>query len=483
MSISRIIDQTMEKYTISIGGRPLLHDHIKQLNLYSGIGVISQPGDITITFDMLKMLTDRKDYPLEPTGDTIEIKIEDPKNPNVLFEYQGIITGYRKARNVKSDIAVLTFDLPTFVILNKVRYWKAYKDQTILQIFEDFLRNYTTSPWIPSSTKGAKNLRGKIHPVSLVTTSNTEGRGTFWEYFAIPQSMPTLNFLLEELAKDGFIIYNDLSKPNSIAVAAWKDLMELPKLGQFYPDYVTEGCVANFDSSKKQWYEATFVGGKQIDSRTPWKIQEWDSTVSPSVYDMDSATSCWYSAIKKPYHRGVGKWSDYPDLKGDPDKYAPSDYENFQPPNLEPWKAVDDVIKSTPQGYSNEPKPMVAVSNFQKGRPATIEDGYSFVSATATYPRFMPYRMRESYANAKMFIKSYMLIPGGLYMRMPLTCVPVTYFQNALNRNKDKDAIPDQWQSGWYIISKSQLCITGNNMINKLSLLQPYTNLIPPQDA
>ena len=78
MSIVRSVDATMKNFKMNINSKPVLLDHIKQTNVYSGIGIIGVSGDVTITYDMFKML-DKTGQDFNPVGKTIDFEIEDNK--------------------------------------------------------------------------------------------------------------------------------------------------------------------------------------------------------------------------------------------------------------------------------------------------------------------------------------------------------------------------------------------------------------------
>ena len=68
-----------------------------------------------------------------------------------------------------------------------------------------------------------------------------------------------------------------------------------------------------------------------------------------------------------------------------------------------------------------------------------------------------------------------MMVAGSSKAVVPLSTLMVTYFENAMNRNPELPAEGDIWQSGLYLITSSQLVISGNNIMCKYEMLKPYT--------
>lgn len=438
MSIVRSVDATMKNFNMTIDGKDILLDHIKQINVYSGLGIIGCPGDITMTFDMFKMI-DKAGQKYNPIGKSIKFTIED--NKTGVREFDGIITSWRKVKNIKSSMVILSFERIEYVIAGKTRWWKTFKEKTILEIFKEFLDSLNMP------------ITLDIYDESLL-----KKRGTWWEYFAIPQTMPTMQFLLDELAKDNILVYHN-PKTHGICVASWRDCTNLNKLTAQYEDYVVDGMLAKFDANKTEWKNATFVFGKQIDSRAPWKIMEWQTSIAPDIW-MDDDHDCWfYSSLKRPLHFSITDREVKPnDIK------MPTQTEDYC------GKDVSDDFE-----FSPEPSGYAAFTSNNALPEIRLGDAWRTTNANI-YPRYMFYRMRESYVKNIRWIISDMLIAGSSKMVVPLTMVMVSQFENTMNENKDKLAPKDLWQSGLYAITNCQLIITGNNIMTKLKIRKPMSN-------
>lgn len=431
MSLIRTVDATMKEFWVDIDGKPVLLDHIKQLNLYSGIGQFSEPGDITITYDMFKMLSTESQR-FSPVNKYIEFEIIDHKCGK--RQYSGKITSFRKIHNVKLDLVILTFDREKFLNLANARWWKCFKEKTIVEMFEEFLAQYGI-------------------PLNQYPENHQKLRGTFWEYFAIPQNTPTLDFFLAELAKDNFVVYNN-PETQGINICSWDDMNRLDILHKNNPDYVINDVLAKFDETKDQWIDTTFINGKQIDTRAPWKIEEWQSNALPQLTQDVKHQCFYYSALKKPL-----------EFKFDESKLLPNDI------NLQ---EVDELSGEQLRKAKLQPYPISEALRNNDDTPKVDTSGYDGYVSQAIYPRYMYYRMRESYANGIKWINSSMMVAGSAKAVVPMTTIMVTYFENAMNRNKDEPANGDIWQSGLYLISACQTMIMGNNIQNKYNLIKPY---------
>lgn len=431
MSILRSVDATMKEFWVDIDGKPVLLDHIKQLNLYTSIGCISEPGDITITYDMYKMLSEESQR-FSPVNKFIEFEIIDDKSGT--RQYVGKITNFRKIHNVKQDLVIMSFDREPFLKLMNVRWWKCFKEKTILEIFKEFLEEHGI-------------------PLNRYPDNHEQLRGTFWEYFAIPQNTPTLDFLIAELSKDNFVVYNN-PETQGVTVCSYDDMNRLDQLHKNNPDYVVDEVLAKFDQSKDHWIDTTFVNGKQIDTRAPWKIMEWTSQVVPSLQQDVKHKCIYYSALKKPL-----------EFKFDESKLLPNDI------NLQ---KVDELSGKQLRQAKIQPYPASEALRDNLDTPKVDTTGYDGYTSQTIYPRYMYYRMRESYATGIKWVESSMMVAGSCKAVVPMTTVMVTYFENAMNRDKDLPAQGDIWQSGLYLITACQTIITGNNILNKYNLAKPY---------
>lgn len=436
MSIVRSVDATMKNFKMNINSKPVLLDHIKQTNVYSGIGIIGVSGDVTITYDMFKML-DKTGQDFNPVGKTIDFEIEDNKTSKRNFE--GIITSWRKIKNIKASLVVLAFEKKEYVKLGKVRWWKCFKDKTIVEMFKEFLEAHDLS----------------LH---LFDESLFKQRGTWWEYFAIPQTMPTLQFFLDELSKDNLLLYHN-PETGGINIASWWDISKINDLNKVNQEFIVEGHLAKFDESKNQWKESTFVFGKQIDSRSPWKIMEWQNTVAPDIWMNDMHSCVFYSALKKGLEFKPNESKPKPN-----DINLPEESESYtgnllaQNLLLAPEPAYEALTRASEL-------PAMNLKEWETGNNPSNQN---------IYPRYMFYRMRESYAQYIKWIKSDMLIAGSCKAVVPLTTVMVSQFENAMNANKDELAKKDKWQSGLYAITDCQLMITGNNIMAKYKIRKPF---------
>ena len=433
MSIVRTVDATMKNFSMNIHSKPVLLDHIKQVNVYSGLGIIGCGGDFTITYDMFKMI-DATSQDFNPVGKTLDFTVEDNKTGTRKFD--GVITSWRKIKNVKASLVIMTFERPEYVRLGKVRWWKCFSDKTIVEMFKEFL--------------SAQGIQLNIHDTSLL-----KKRGTWWEYFAIPQNVPTLQFFLAELAKDNLLVYHN-PENNGVNIASWYDVGGINELNKLNQVYVVEGHLAKFDESKDQWKESTFIFGKQIDSRSPWKIMEWQNSVAPNIW-MEDNHHCWsYSGIKKAL-----KFTKSNSKVKENDINLPTSTEGYN----------GDLIS---KDFRISPEPSYPALAKNNSIPAIDLGSWPAVTNSNIYPRYMFYRMRESYSMNIQWIKSNMMIAGSCKAVVPLTTVMVSHYENALNKNKDEMAPKDLWQSGLYIITECQLMITGNNIMMKYNIRKPF---------
>lgn len=431
MSIVRSVDATLRNFSMNIDGKPLLLDHVKQLNLYLAVGSIGEPGDLTITMDMFKMISEESQR-FSPVGKTIDFHIEDHKSG--IREYRGVIVSFRKIHNVKQDLVVMSFDKEEYCKLRSAVWWKTFKEKTIVEIFEEFLTEHGLS-------------------LNQFPQDHQKNRGTFFEYFAMPINTPTLNYLLSELAKDNFLVFSN-PETGGVTVASWYDINRLDILNQNNPDYVVDGVLAKFDETKDQWKQTTFINGKQIDTRAPWKIMEWQNSQAPNLHQ-DSKHACWYySSIKKPL-----------EFKIDESELLDNDI-NLQ--TVEEYSG-QDLIDSRIQPY-----PAIEALQSNDNTPKVDTSGYDGITNAAIYPRYYYHRMRESYSTNIKWIQSSMMIAGSPKSVVPLSTIMITYFPNALNRNPEEPASRDPWTSGLYLVMSSQLIITGNNILCKYSLAKPY---------
>lgn len=431
MSVLRTIDATMKNFWLKIDGKPVLLDHVKQLNLYTSIGITSAPGDLTITYDMFKMISPESAR-FSPINKTIEFEIEDNKTGKRY--YKGLITNFRKIHNVKTDLMLMTFDMEKYLKLAQVRWWKCFKEKTTLEIFKEFLEE--------------NGITLNTYP-----QSHEKLRSTFWEHYAIPQNVPTLTFLTGELAKDNLILFNN-PDTQGITVASWYDMNRIDILNRNHPDYVVDGQLAKFDQSKDQWKEATFVNAKQINTKAPWNIMEWSSSVAPNLQQDVKHQCFYYSALKKALEF----------------KYEES---TLLPNDLNLTKAEEYSGKDL-RASKLQPYPQYEALRDNLNTPHIDTTGFDGYVSNAIYPRYMYHRMRESFADGIKWISSTMWVAGSCKAVVPMSTMMVTYFPNALNRNPEEPALADDWRSGLYMIMASQVVISGNNIQCKYELSKPF---------
>lgn len=433
MSITQTIFNRMEFFQVDINDKPVVADHIYQMNLYTGIGIIGEPGEIVMTSEAFRLL-DSSGMQYNPVGQNIKFMIKDPKSGD--RPYDGVVTSMTRKHTQKRTLVVLAFDKPHWVRMKQVIWPKCFEKKTILEIVKEFFE--------------AQNVPFNTNP-----QNQQNFRGTFWENFCTPMHASTLQYLVEELLKDNFIIFTN-PDDGGIVVVNWKDLGRLDAVCENFPDYVLDKIYAKFDEKHKEWQDHTFTFGKQVDSRLPWKIQEFEGTISPDISTSSKKTHTYYTAVKRPFTF----------LETDGDKVEPNDIGLKE---METYPGIDfDNVKIRPYPKSNN---LINDSD----HPIEEYSGYDLVTQNIIHPRYMLYRMQQSYASKIQLSTISIVIPGSAKAVVPLTAIPVSYFENARVENPNENAKGDYWQSGLFLIWGSKLSIAGPNMILTLNLFKPYT--------
>ena len=433
MSIVQTIHNKMEFFRVEINEQPIVVDHIAQTSLYSGVGVLGEPGEITITAEAFRLLSkERMQY--NPVGQKIEFMIIDPKSGE--RPYTGVVTSMTHHHGLKNTMVTLGFDKPHWVQLHKEIWWKCFDHKTILEIAVEFFNAYNV-------------------PVSVFPKENAQFRGTFWENFCTPINGPTLQYLMEELAKDNFIFYAN-PETGGVTIVNWSDIGRLDEIHKDNEDYIQDKIFAKINTKDKGWQQHTFTYGKQIDSELQWKIQEFSGNINPDLSTESKREHTFYSAIKKPQYF----------TESDGEEILPNDIQ-LQTVDNYPGTAFDEVIVK-PYPVSDGLINQEDYPKAQYGAP------WDLVTQRITHPRYMYYRMQQSYSNKIKLVSISMVIPGSAKAVVPLTGIPVSYFENARVEDSETKAEGDFWQSGFFLIWSSKLSIVGPNLLLTLNLVKPY---------
>lgn len=433
MSIVQTLHGKIDFFGVEINDKPIIVDHIIQTTLHSGVGVLGEPGQIVITSQAFRTL-DSTGMQFNPVGKKIRFMLKDFKSGE--RPYEGVITSMTHQHGKKTTMVTLGFDKQHWVQLHKAIWWKCFEKKTILEITEEFF---------------------KAHNIPFTTYSGvpTSERGTFWENFCTPINGPTLSYLVEELMKDNFLLYAN-PQDGGIVVINWSDIMHLDAIGNNYPDYVQESIFAKFDTTNKGWQQHTFTFGKQIESDLPWKIQEFAGQINPDLSTEAKKEHTYYTAVKKPF-----KWTETSGEQVDPNDIGLVKADTY------PGVAFDQVVIN--------PYP-VSDGLIKQNESPSAEYGapWDLVSQNITNPRYMYYRMQQSYATKIKLVPITIVIPGSAKAVVPMTALPISYFENARVEDPNLPAEGDFWQSGLFLIWSSKLSIAGPNMLLTLNLVKPY---------
>lgn len=433
MSLTQTLHGKMEFFQFEINGQAIIVDHIIQMNLISGVGILGEPGQITMTAQAFRALSPQgMNY--NPVGAEVKFMIQDPKSGD--RPYTGIVSSMTHQHGKKTTMVTLGFDKKHWLDLHKRIWWKCFEKKTILEITEEFFK--------------AHNIPFNIHP----STPKSQ-RGTFWENFCTPMNGPTLQYLVEELMKDNFIFYAN-PEDGGVVVINWNDIAHIDKVSENYPDYVQDKIYAKFDTRNKGWQNHTFTFGKQIDSELPWKIQEFSGSINPDLSTEAKKIHTYYTAVKKPF-----QWDE---TKGD--QVDPNDI-GLKVAETYPGTAFDSAVIN--------PYPVSDGLIDQDETPsASYGSPWDQVTQSITHPRYMFYRMQQSYATKIKLVQISIVIPGSAKAVVPMTAIPVSYFENARVEDPNIPAEGDFWQSGLFLIWSSKLSVIGPNMLLTLNLVKPY---------
>ena len=433
MSILQTIHNKLDFFQVDINGVPITIDHIIQTSLYSGVGVIGEPGHIILTAQAFRLL-DPTGMNFNPVGKEIHMMIQDPKSGD--RPYGGVITSMTHQHHKKQTMVVLGFDKPHWVELKSKIWWKCFGGKTILEITKEFFEEHGV-------------------PFNQYPENHAKFRGTYWENFCVPAHGSALPYLLEELTKDNFIYFTN-PEDGGIVVINWSDIQHLDKVAQNFPDYVQDQIMMKFDTRNTGWQKHTFTFGKQIDSELPWKIQEFHGNINPDLSTEFKKTHTFYTGAKYPFSfdETSGETVDPNDIGlREQEAYPGLKFLDFQ---VRPYPALENLI-------NHEDHPLV-----DYGKP------WDHVVQNIIHPRFMYYRMQQSYSDKIKLVNVSIVIPGSAKAVVPMTAVPVSYFENARVEDPESPVTGDFWQSGLFLIWSAKLSIVGQNMITTLELVKPY---------
>lgn len=433
MSTVQTVHHKMDFFQVDINDVPIVSDHILQTTLYAGIGVIGEPGHIVLTAQGFRLL-DATGMQFNPVGKNIKIMIQDPKSGD--RPYEGVITSMKHQHNLKNTTVVLGFDKPHWQNLHKKVWWKCFEKKTILEITKEFFEEHGV-------------------PFNQYPENHSKFRGTFWENFCTPINGPALTYLLEELAKDNFLVFAN-PQDGGIVVVNWSDIMHLDKVAENFSDYIQDKIMVKFDTRNTGWQKHTFTYGKQIDSELPWKIQEFQGNINPDLSTEAKHTHTYYTGVKKPFSftETSGETVDPNDIGlREAEAYPGIAFDTYQ---IQPYPSLENLIN-------------------QDNQPATdYGSPWDQVSQNIIHPRYMYYRMQQSYADKIKILPITMVIPGSAKAVVPMSAVPVSYFENARVEDLNTPAEGDFWQSGLFLIWGSKLSIAGPNLVLTLNLVKPY---------
>lgn len=434
MSITQTLANKLDSFWLSIDGKAVPIDHVLQTTLYAGVGVLGEPGKTVLTAQAYRMLN-REGIAWNCVGKVIEFIINDKKSGE--RTYSGVVTSMNRIHHSKQDVVVISFDRPQWVTIQNTRWWKCFEKKTILQITKEFFEEHGI-------------------PFNQVPEDHYDFRGTHWENFCTPINGPTLPYLIEELKKDNFLLFTN-PQDGGVIVLNWSDLVRLDLFEKLTPDYVLQQNIAKFDETNDVWLENTFTFGKQIGTDLPFKIQEIETTFTPQIVENLNHEHTFYTPLKKPQYFndevenleandiGYEKVEEYPGTQ-------------FHDVQIMPYPALRELEMFDAMGKTN------------------YGEAFQYVNQSVTHPRYMYYRMQQSYARKIHLVHQNIIIPGSAKMVVPLTFVPVSYFENARVEDLEGYAEGDKINSGGFLIWTSMLSIAGPNIMNTLGLIKPYTH-------
>lgn len=431
MAIAQTFHNKLESWWIDINGQSVPTDHVLQIDLFAGVGLLGEPGKLIMTAQAFRLL-DQQGMAFNPVGKTIEFILKDPKSGE--RPYSGVITSVNRLHEAKQDIVILGFDKPHWIKLNKVRWWKCFENKNILEITKEFFES--------------QNVPFNIYP-----ENHEKLRGTHWENFCTPKNGPTLPYLVEELNKDNFVFFAN-PEDGGIVIVNWSDITRLDAVCLNFPDYVVDQDLAKFDQTNDVWKKNTFTYGKQIDTHLPFRIQEVQTSFEPDINDNLKHQHVWYSGLKKPLQFS----EDTSELEGNDiglkevEEYAGIHFDEIK---VQPYPVLDDLVD-------------------QEEMPTTDYGEFEFLNQSITHPRYMYYRMQQSYARKLKLASLQISIPGSVKMVVPMSAVPVSYYENARVENPDENAKGDVNHSGLFLIWASKLSVVGPNAMLTLNLVKPY---------
>lgn len=437
MSVQSTSIGKIESFWVTVDGKSILVDHILQTALFTGVGILGKPGHIIITAQAFRMLDEASGMSYNPIGKEIQFEIVDPKSG--VMSYSGIVTSINKMHDLKQDTVVLSFDHPKFVKLKNIRWWKTFENTNILEIFKQFCN--------------ANEIELNAFP-----SDHAKFRGTHWENFAMPMNGPSLSYLLEELKKDNFLYFSN-PENDGIVVVNWSDLGRLDAVAKNFPSFVVDDIIAKFDQNGKEWKNETFMLGKQIDSQTLGKIQAFDGAFTPNITEAFEHQCVFYTGVKKPFLFD----KEVPEAEGNDIGLKPENVESYP----------GSMFKST----KTQPYPQLTnlIPQSQGSPIFDYGDTWKMATQSITFPRYMYYRMQQSYAQFIKLIGETIVVPGSVKAIAPLTTVPVSIFENARVPDPHSDFPPgDNHFSGLFLIWASKLTIVGPNALCTLSLVKPY---------
>lgn len=433
MSVGQTLHGKMQFFQVEVNDKAITIDHVIQTSLFSGVGILGEPGQITMTAQAFREL-DPTGMQFNPVGKKIRFMIQDFKSGD--RPYEGVITSMTHQHAKKTTFVTLGFDKEHWVKLHKVIWWKCFDHKTILEITEEFFKEHNV-------------------PFKAYSKVSNDKRGTFWENFCTPMNGPTLQYLMEELTKDNFIFFAN-PEDGGIVVINWSDIIHLDDICSNFPDYVQERIFAKFDTTNKGWQDHTFTFGKQIESDLPWKIQEFAGQINPDLSTEAKKVHTYYTAVKKPF-----SWDETKGAQVDPNDIKLKDADTY------PGVAFD-AMNIDPYPVSN------GLIDAEKTPKATYGAPWDLVTQSITHPRYMYYRMQQSYSTKIKLIPITIVIPGSAKAVVPMTAIPVSYFENARVEDPSLPADGDYWQSGLFLIWNTKLSIMGPNMLLTLNLVKPY---------